>query len=151
MKQRFRFLIFGAALGLAFWARAGERGLPRPLPAHPGNVFVAGERVIVAAPPGPGDTWRALDYEGKAVAEGVVKDGRADLGALPAGYYEVMRGEGRVSAGVLAALRAPTPLRSPLGVDVALAWLLPKEAAAGAASLCALAGMNRVQIGRAHV
>jgi hypothetical protein len=78
-----------------------------------------------------------------------VEKGHAELGKMPVGYYEVAWGEGavsnRVSVGVLEPLRAPTPLTSPIGIDVAMAWFFPKEKMAAPANLCALAGMNRVR------
>jgi len=140
-------LIVGALLGAGFSGQAAGPGrdIPRPLSSHPGNVFVAGEPVIIAAPPGEGETWRAVDYEGKTVVQGPVKEGRAELGALAAGYYEVARGTGRVSAGVLAKLQTPTPLDSPIGADVAMGWLVPREQMESVANLCALAGLNRVR------
>ncbi len=140
-------LVVGALLGAAFSGQAGGPGrdIPRPLSSHPGNVFVAGEPVIIAAPPGEGQTWRAVDYEGQTAAQGQVKEGRAELGPLAVGYYEVARGTGRVSVGVLAELRAPTPLDSPVGADVAMAWSVSREQMESVASLCALAGLNRVR------
>jgi len=135
--------------GLPVGAETGTRAIPRPLPSHPGNIFLAGEPVSIAAPPGGAETWRAKDYEGNTVAEGRVEQGRAELGKLPVGYYELAWGGGvvsnRVSLGVLEPLRAPTPLTSPIGIDVAMAWFFPKESMAAPANLCALAGMNRVR------
>ena len=104
---------------------------------------------VPALPAGDGDTWRAMDYEGRVVAEGRVSGGPIGLGRLPVGYYELRRGPGNatnwVSLGVLEELRAPTPFSSPIGIDVAMAWFYPKEKMASVASLCALAGMNRVR------
>jgi hypothetical protein len=143
-------------LGMLVWAccagqtGAANRTFPRPLPAHPGNIFLAGETVSVTAPPaGEGDTWRAVDYEGRIVAEGWITTGPIKLGRLPVGYYELLRGAGqvtnRLSLGVLEGLRAPTPLGSPIGIDVAMAWFYSKDKMPDVASLCALAGMNRVR------
>ena len=143
-------------LGVLIWAAvltdagAGTRAIPHPLPSHPGNIFLAGEAVTVPAPPaGDGDTWRAVDYEGRIVAEGRVTAGPIELGRLPVGYYEVWRSAAgatnRLSVGVLEGLRAPTPLSSPIGIDVAMAWFYPKEKMGSVANLCALAGMNRVR------
>jgi hypothetical protein len=90
-------------------AGAGPRTIPRPLPPHPGNIFLAGETVTVPAPPaGDGDAWRAVDYEGRVVAEGRSEAGPIELGRLPVGYYEVWRGAAgttnRLSIGVLEGL-----------------------------------------------
>jgi hypothetical protein len=126
------------------------RTVPHPLPAHPGNIFLAGEEVVVAAPPQAPQAWRAVDYEESTVAEGRLdEDGRARLGKLPVGYYELLSGAGngtnRVTLGVLEPLRAPTPLTSPIAIDVAMAWFFPKERMASPANLCALAGIKWVR------
>jgi hypothetical protein len=134
--------------GLRAKAETNTRAIPHPLPAHPGNIFLAGEPVVVFAPPQAPQAWRVIDYEGKAVAEGRLdEDGRAHLGKLPVGYYELLSGAGsnRVTVGVLEPLRAPTPLTSPIAIDVAMAWFFPKERMAPPANLCALAGINWVR------
>jgi hypothetical protein len=82
--------------------------------------------------------------------DGRVIGGRADLGRLPAGYYELLRGVGgyasnRVCLGVLEPLLAPTPQNSPVCIDVAMAWFFQKEKMGEVASLCQLAGINRVR------
>ncbi|MGO8928237.1 MAG: hypothetical protein ACLQU3_15310 [Limisphaerales bacterium] len=152
MKQTF----VAGVLGVLIWAGvladagAGTRVIPRPLPSHPGNIFLTGETVTVPAPPaGEGDTWQAVDYEGRIVAEGRVTGGPIDLGRLPVGYYEIRRSAAgatnRLSVGVLEGLRAPTPLSSPIGIDVAMAWFYPKDKMGSVANLCALAGINRVR------
>ena len=145
-----------AVLGMLVWAGcvgqagAANRTVPHPLPSHPGNIFLAGETIAVPAPP-PGDseTWRAVDYEGRVVAEGAAKSGPVELGRLPVGYYEIQRGAGqttnRLSLGVLEGLRVPTPLSSPICIDVAMAWFCSKDKMPDVASLCALAGVNRVR------
>jgi hypothetical protein len=145
-----------AVLGMLVWdgcvveAGAANRTVPHPLSSHPGNIFLAGEAVVVPAPPtGESDTWRAVDYEGRTMAEGRITTGPVELGRLPVGYYELQRSAGqvtnRLSIGVLAGLRAPTPPGSPIGIDVAMAWFYPQDKMASVASLCALAGMNRVR------
>ena len=83
--------------------------LPKPLPDHPGNVFLVGEQVVV---PLPGD-WTGmalLDYDGKQVAAGQ-GPGKINLGKLPVGYYEIPRADGKpaIGIGVLAPLAVPTP------------------------------------------
>ncbi len=145
-----------AGLGMLVWAGcvsqagAANRTVPHPLPSHPGSIFLAGEAVSVPAPPaGDGDTWRAVDYEGRSVAEGWVTAGPVELGRLPVGYYELQRSAGqvtnRLSVGVLERLHAPTPLTSPIGIDVAMAWFYSKDKMPDVANLCALAGVNRVR------
>jgi len=139
---------------LACASPAGERSIPKPLPAHPGNVFLAGEEVVVPMPPAKdekGGAWRLVDYEGKTVAEGTATDGKAALGKLPTGYYELRRvvdgtpQNPRVTVGVLSPLGAPTSLASPIAIDVAMAWFYQGAQQEEAASLCTLAGINWVR------
>ncbi len=127
--------------------RAERRGLPVPLPAHPGNIFLAGERVSIPAPAQAGAGWEATDYEGRTVLQGESVAGQADLGRLPVGYYEVHWAgiTQAVSAGVLAQLRAATPLTSPICSDIAMAWLVPGPKMPALANLAALAGINWVR------
>ena len=119
----------------------------RPLPEHPGNVFIAGEQVVAPLPAGTSETWQLTDYEGAVVAEGKSSDGRAVAGKLPVGYYELRRrGEqSRTSIAVLAPLLAPTPPTSPIGMDVAMAWFYKPDRMAAVANLCRLAGVNWVR------
>jgi hypothetical protein len=146
-------LIAGGLLapGLRAETHSISRTLPHPLAGHPGNIFLAGEEVAVAAPAHSAREWRLMDDEGATVAQGKLNEqGRAAFGKLPVGYYELLcAGEGRtnrVSLGVLEPLRARTPLTSPIAIDVAMAWFFPqKERMAAPASLCALAGVNRVR------
>ena len=144
-------LLFGVVLlaALSVCLAADSRPIPRTLPSHPGNIYLAGEKIIVAAPPGEADTWRAVDYENKVAAKGRFNNGMAEVGNLPVGWYKVVRGVGhvtnRVFLAVIEPLRAPTPLSSPIDIDVAMAWFFSKEKMDGVANLCALAGMNRVR------
>jgi hypothetical protein len=140
-------MVLSVWLGGGFGSAAygGHRSIPRPLVSHPGNVFVAGEPVVIVEPPGEGEAWRVTDYEGNGVGEGSLREGRAEVGLLRCGYYELARGTGRVSLGVVEGLRAPTPLTSPIGLDVAMSWFYTKGKMSSVASLCALAGVNRVR------
>ena len=125
------------------------RSIPEALASHPGNIFLAGENVVVPAPPGEVQTWRAVDYDGKIAAKGLLKDGKVEAGALPVGWYKIVRGVGHVTnrtfVCVLERLRAATPLTSPVCIDVAMAWFFPPEKMSEVASLCRLAGINRVR------
>ena len=127
------------------------RGIPAPLPDHPGNVFLAGEAVTVRVPAKDGAAWEAVDYEGKKAAEGKVAGGRAAAGTLGAGWYEIRwtahdgGAAGQAAAGVLAPLKSPTPKRSPIGLDVAMAWFYPEAKMPAVANLCTLAGINWVR------
>jgi hypothetical protein len=134
---------------ICYPSRATERGMPKPLPEHPGNIFLAGEEIVVQLPSGDG-AWRVVDYDSRVVAEGRGA-GQARLGCLPVGYYElrcdddVAAGRLPMSIGVLAPLAAPTPGDSPIACDVGMAWSCPEERMAAAASLCRLAGLNWVR------
>ena len=138
-----------AGLGMLIvtaWVSAEpNRTIPAPLPDHPGNVFLAGEEVSVPVAAKDGEAWEAVDYDGKKINEGKVAGGRAGLGHLPVGWYEVREGGEAVSAGVLAPLKAPTPVTSPISVDVAMAWFYKEPQMAPVASLCRLAGVNWVR------
>ncbi len=148
-KETFLAVVIAVITALQPQISAAQRTIPHPLPSHPGNIFVAGEEVSVPLSSATNDAWRLIDYEGKSVSEGRSADGKAALGKLPAGYYEIRSGaEGktaRVSLGVLEPLRAPTPMDSPIGMDVAMSWCFPKEQMENVANLCTLAGMNRVR------
>ena len=127
---------------------AAEPTIPTPLPDHPGNVFLAGEPVSVTIPVLDLAAWRVTDYEGKTVAEGKATSGRADIGKLPVGWYEIRWGdapEQRASAAVLQPLAAPTPTTSPIGIDVAMAWFYKEDRMPAVANLCTLAGINWVR------
>jgi hypothetical protein len=127
------------------------RGLPKPLPDHPGNIFLEGEDVTVAIPSGKGGRWQLHDYENEIVRKGTNVNSKVTLGKLPVGYYELRNEDSgntatsRITIGVLSPLTAPTPLTSPIGADVAMAQLIPGVQQRAIANLCALAGMNWVR------
>ncbi|MGD0091103.1 MAG: hypothetical protein ABSE73_14390 [Planctomycetota bacterium] len=142
------------AVPLLSLAAESKRVIPKPLPDHPGNIFLAGEEAAVPLPPAndaKSQAWRLADYEGKTVAEGTAADGKAALGKLSVGYYELRRvvdgtpQNPRVTVGVLAPLDAPTPATSPIAIDVAMAWFYSGAQQEAAANLCTLAGINRVR------
>jgi len=137
-------LLFAASI-IHFEAHAESRSIPHPLPSHPGNVFVAGEDILIKLPSAQ-TTWKLLNYEGITLKEGRTENEMAQLGRLPVGYYEIKTSESaRISLGILEPLHALTPTNSPVGIDVAMAWFFPKEKMDEVANLCALAGMNRVR------
>lgn len=146
-----------SAIALAGGVAARE--IPVPLPAHPGNVCVEGERQRVALPPAfkAGMRWEMSDLEGKPVSQGLVGQGAqtADAGLLPVGWYRVEaldaagRCCARTTAAVLKRLAAPVPLDSPVCIDTANAWFTrtghPErdvKKMEAFASLAALAGVN---------
>ncbi len=137
-------LVVATALG-AVGRVSGAEAVVKPLAGHPGNVFLAGEKVVVGVE-GQGGAYGVMDYEGREVRRGQVVDGKADLGELGVGYYELKAGEGKVvSVGVIERLTAKTPATSPIGIDVAMAWFYGEKQMPAVANLCALAGMNWVR------
>ncbi|MFI5379245.1 MAG: hypothetical protein ACHRHE_08110 [Tepidisphaerales bacterium] len=93
------------ALCLLCTLAAAGQNLPRPLAEHPGNIFLAGEEVDVAAPAGTGAV-KLLDYDGKTIQEITDAGARVKVGRLAVGYYELRReGAPAVSIGVLSPLR----------------------------------------------
>ena len=126
-------------------AEANTRALPKPMPAHPGNVFVAGENVILPLP--QPKHCRLVDYEGKAMRDLEPVERKVTLGKLPVGFYriELTGSSNWISLAVLEPLHSPTPLSSPIGIDVAMAWFYRKEQMDAVANLCALAGVNWVR------
>jgi hypothetical protein len=141
------FVVFAVIAGVCASAHA-ERELPRPLPNHPGNIFQQGEEVRVSPPTKAAGAWTCIDIEGKQVGEPHAASETVDLGKLPIGYYE-LRGPAatdKVYLGVIAPLVAPTPMTSPIGIDVGMAWFWPDDPSRKAvANICTLAGMNWVR------
>jgi len=132
---------------LTFATIAHARSIPTPLQNHPGNVFTAGETVVISL--SNSAPWRLIDYSNKTITEG--SGNQASLGKLPTGYYELHRvvngntQERITTVGVIEPLRAPTPENSPIGIDVAMAWFYTGAQQAQAANLCTLAGVNWVR------
>src|SRR4051812_42928052 len=108
------FVILSSLLAFALPHRvlAGSRTIPKPLPNHPGNIFLAGEEIVLTVPSDA--AWEVLDYEGKFAQEIQASNGGVRLGKLPSGYYELRQisraSTNRIAFGVLEPLRAPTPL-----------------------------------------
>lgn len=126
---------------------AQKRGIPKPLEGHPGNVFLEGEDVVVRLPQTDG-VWRLINYDDKVVCRvNPDTNGFAQLGKLPVGFYRLIRlGDSNwVSLAVIKPLKSPTPISSPICLDVAMAWFYPKEKMSQVASLAALAGVNWVR------
>jgi hypothetical protein len=123
--------------------------IPRPRASRPGNIFLEGDECVVPLPARPAGAWRLLDCQDRLLREVTPIDGLVKLGVLPVGFCRLRPIEGAsnlwVSLGVLAPLRAPTPAKSPVALDVAMAWFYPKEKMDAAANLCALAGVNWVR------
>ena len=134
------------AAGWSLAAAPVRRDVAQPIASHPGNIFVASEEVVVPLPSGDG-RWKLVNDEGRALSDVMSRDGKASLGKLGVGFYrlEPEGGGNWISLGVLAPLRQPTPLTSPIAMDVAMAWFYPKDRMDAVASLCSLAGVNWVR------
>lgn len=143
----FVVLWFATSAGIgAAQTPPGRRGIPKPLPAHPGNIFLAGEEISVPLPQGDA-RWRLVNYDGQVLGDVADREGKAEIGKLDVGFYRLEQSGSSnwISLGVLAPLRTPTPATSPIAMDVAMAWFYPKEKMDAAANLCALAGVNWVR------
>ena len=142
----FSHLVLAAALA-GDTPPAPPRSVPTPLSSHPGHIFVAGEEVIVPAPPTSEGEWQVTDYEDRRVTSVRAANGRLTLGRLPVGFYRLRQSgqEQAVFVGVIAPLRAATPTTSPIALDVAMAWFYQRNQMDAVANLCALAGVNWVR------
>lgn len=133
--------LFAAVSSVAF-------AQPRPLEGNPGNVFLAGQEVVVKTDDGK---WICVDYDGKPIAEGT---GEAKLGKIGVGYYEIWQlgddgsRKTRTTFAVLAPLKVPVPEDAPIALDTAAAWFFKNEKGFGlreAANLSSLAGVGWVR------
>lgn len=126
------------------------RTAPSPSPEHPGNVFLLGEKVTIAAPSETAK-WRITDDGNKKVTEGT--GNTVDAGELGIGWYRIAfldaqdKESGYTTAAVLAPLAAPTPQDSPVCVDSASAWFGRADPAKQErfAYLATLAGANWIR------
>lgn len=138
------------------------RGIPAPLPEHPGNIFLEGEPVSARLPEGlPADAhrWRLFDDAGRELKRGALEPAAlaarspVALGSLGVGWYRIefdtpaRTNAVWTTAAVLRRLAAPVPGDSPVGLDVAAAWFAYNDRAAQErfANLAALAGVNWVR------
>jgi hypothetical protein len=137
-----------ASLTIASLARGADRQIPRPLPNHPGNVFLAGENVTLPLATNEAGDWKLVDYDGRTVREGKAAGHAIDCGRLPVGYYDLQIGHAprHIGIGVIAPLRAPTSQDSPIGADTAAAWFYKTEPEwKSTANLASLAGLNWIR------
>ncbi len=142
--------------------RATQRESPRPLPDHPGNVFLAGETVRIPLPstlPAAAIEWRLLDDQRRVLRSGALPSAtKAErellpVGTLEIGWYRLEFGTANepdqawTSLAVLRRLSKPVPADSPVAVDSATAWFAPNGAAQQKrlANLAALAGVSWVR------
>jgi hypothetical protein len=145
---------------------ASVRKIPQPVASHPGNVFLAGEELVIPLPKnaaGNAQTWKALDDRKQVIASGRCAAAagpafRLNLGKFSVGWYriEFQSATGQVadwtSAAVLAPPVVPTPQNSPVCLDTASAWfarhygvIARKEHQQYYASLAALARVSWVR------
>ena len=147
----------------AYWSdgQVIERGIPVPLPDHPGNVYLDTEEVWVKIPPETpkeAKSWRALDDKRRTVCSGEFSESsglpsQIRLGRLSVGWYRVefLDEQGTclhwTTAAVLKKLSAPIPQDSPVCVDSATAWFAKNQPddQERFASLAALAGINWIR------
>ena len=107
---------------LAVSAPASAGGAERP-----GNVFIAGEEVR-AAVPAAWTSWQAVDFDGKQVARGVVRDGAAELGKLPVGYFEIRSSDPQAEKTTAAVVpRVIADAQTPIALDAAVSWFYSDE------------------------
>lgn len=145
-------------------AVAGSAAEPfrKPLPNHPGNIFIAGESVSVPLPeslPLTDTEWRLLDDQRTVIRSGHVAPGRnsgatrVDLPDLGVGWYRVEFGATNqtnlvwTTLAVLSPLKSPTPRDTPIALDCASAWFAKDDPTKQAvyANLAALAGVGWVR------
>ncbi len=141
---------------------ARRRGIPTPLPGHPGNIFLAGEFVSIPLPEAvsPSAThWRLLDDQGATLRQGALPPAATEthqklsFDQLGLGWYRVEFGtqeqpdQSWTSLAVLSRLQAPVPLDSPISVDSAPAWFALNDPGKQKqlANLAALAGVNWIR------
>lgn len=154
-------LIFCTTFLLGFNAVAdgAMKHLPKPLPQHPGNIFIAGERVTVPlTPPLPSNAvpWRMLDDNRKVIRSGqlnLASASKLEFPDLGPGWYRLECGTADqpdqlwTTLAVLAPLKSPTPRDTPIALDCASAWFAKDDPAKQAvyANLASLAGVSWVR------
>ncbi len=112
---------------------------------HAGNVFVAGDEISVPLP-AKWAGWRAIDIDGKEVAQSAEAAEKAVLGKLPIGYFEVLEkgGPGKVMAGVVAKNEATED--TPIALDTGISWFYADpQQIRDACTLCRLAGVKWIR------
>ncbi|HOY57062.1 MAG TPA: glycerophosphodiester phosphodiesterase family protein [Verrucomicrobiota bacterium] len=138
------------------------RAIPKPLPEHPGNIYLEGETVQVRLPEGLPDTatgWRLLDDQARVLRSGALSaqavQARTPIAAgdLGVGWYRIEFDAPErtnilwTTAAVIRRLSAPVPGDSPVCVDSATAWFARNDPPRQErfANLAALAGVNWVR------
>lgn len=127
--------------------------MPRPLPHHPGNIFLTCENISLSVPGKSPKQWSLTDVDGSVVRSGEITDDKVTLGKLGTGFYRIMWSPAPVEASdtalaVIEPLTTPTPSDSPICIQTWLAgfYTLGKiNSFDDAANLAALAGINGVR------
>jgi hypothetical protein len=136
--------------------------LPAPLPEHPGNIFIEGEKVLVRLPenrPTESTGWKLFNdahqliQQREQAEKPAGPEARIALGRLPVGWYRLEFGKASQTNGtwttlaVLPRLRAEVPLDSPIAVDSAASWFAQDDPSKQErfANLAALAGVRWVR------
>jgi hypothetical protein len=147
----FYLIIFlGFFNSLKSLSQSSNRPIPAPLPSHPGNIFLEGEKVSIKVHKNNFYRWKLFDYDSKLISQVETNNGYVTLGKLPIGYYELrleqnnLR-ENPIIFGVVSPLKVPTPHTSPIGLDVGLSVFYSGEERTSVANLCTLAGVNWVR------
>lgn len=86
-----RFVPAAAVLLATCWSLTAAplpRDLPQPLTPHPGNIFVAGEDVVVPMPK-TSMRWRLVNHEGQSLGDVTNREGKASLSKLDVGFYRL--------------------------------------------------------------
>lgn len=135
---------------------------PTPMPDHPGNVFLAGETVLIPVPQTLSSTsteWRLVDDRRRVLRTAALSSDTREsreplqLGKLEIGWYRLEFGTTNqpdrawTSLAVLRRLSKPVPADSPVAVDSAAAWSARDDATQQKrlANLAALAGVSWVR------
>lgn len=117
----------------------------------PGNLFTTDEKVVIKltdiAEPA---TWKLTDLSGNKLKNGVIEFPYIiDLGTFIPGYYELTCSAGDSSAvaaiGIVASANSTKNSIGRVGVDVAMAWCIPKEQWQDSAAMVRMSGITWVR------
>jgi hypothetical protein len=117
----------------------------------PGNLFSANEKVVLTLTDASGSvTWKLNDLKGNQLKSGSTEAPyNIDLGKLAPGYYELTCSSGDTNTtsaiGVVASVDLDKDSRGRVGVDVAMAWCIPKEQWKDAATMVRMSGIKWVR------
>ena len=136
-----------------------ERDIPKPIESHPGNIYLDNEKLQIEVPPATpmqAVKWQMFDDKGKLLKQGKLEKSATygfeniKIGKMPVGWYKIKFYDNTdkellwTTAAVLKKLKAPTPMDSPICLDLATAWFgrnNPVEQQI-TANLATLAGVN---------